>query len=315
MRSWQLSDSLSYSRGRHLAQFGFEIRRIGQDGFRNVLSRGSLYFTNRAFTQNALSDLLLGLPSYTVAARSDNLQAARTGATNVFATDTWRVTRNLTLSLGLRYEYNVPAYDEEDAASLFDPGSVQIVRLGESGVPRSGFHPDRNNLAPRLSLALRPGSSDRFVLRAGWGLYYNFSDIAAGQGIYFNPPYFQSLLFFPSRFAPLTIAQPWPEGQAAPVPPSVTTYDRDLRTTYAQQWNFTVQAEPVENAVVSLTYSGSRGTKLIGARDINQPRAVSGAAQLQAATDVFRHQPDCLSVRLGLSQPAEPVPNAGSRAD
>ncbi len=273
VRSWQLSDSLSYSKGRHLAQFGFEIRRIGQDGFRNVLSRGSIYFTDRAYTQNALADLLFGLPSYTVAARSDNLQAARTGATNVFATDTWRLTRNLTLSLGLRYEYNVPAYDEEDAASLFDPASVQIVRLGESGVPRSGFLADRNNLAPRLSLAFRPASSDRLVFRAGWGLYYNFSDLAAGQGIYFNPPYFQSLLFFPSQFAPITIDQPWPEGQAAPVPPSVTTYDRELRTSYAQQWNFTVQTEPVEDAVLSVTYSGSRGTKLIGARDINQPAA------------------------------------------
>ena len=269
--SWQFSDTVSFSRGGHLVQVGFEQRRIGQDGFRNVLSRGSLYFTDRAYTQSALADLLLGLPTYTLAARSDSLQAARTGATNAFATDTWRLSPNVTLSLGLRYEYNQPAYDAEDAASVYDPASMQIVQLGQSGVPRSGFHPDRNNLAPRVSLALRPLASDRVVVRTGWGLFYNFSDLAAGQGIYFNPPFFQALLFFPSQLAPLTIDQPWPEGRAAPVPPSVTTYDRNLRTSYAQQWNFTVQTELVEDTVLSVGYNASRGTKLIGARDINQP--------------------------------------------
>ncbi len=271
VKSWQVSDTLSYSRGGHLVQVGFEQRGIGQDGFRNVLSRGSLYFTNRAYTQNSLADLLLGLPTYTLAARSDTLQAARTGATNAFATDTWRISRNLTLSLGFRYENNQPAYDANDAASIYDASSMQIVRLGESGIPRSGFYPDRNNVAPRLSLALRPLGTDRVVVRTGWGLYYNFSDLAAGQGIYFNPPFFRAFLFFPSRFAPLTIDQPWPEGQAAPVPPSVTTYDLNLRTTYAQQWNFTVQSELFEDTVLSVGYSGSRGTKLVGARDINQP--------------------------------------------
>ena len=273
VNSWQLSDMASYSRGPHLIQVGFEHRSVGQDGFRNVLARGSLYFTDQAYTQNALADLLLGLPTYTLAARSDNLQAVRTGATNAFATDSWRLSRNLTLSLGLRYEFNRPAFDENDAASVFDPLTSQIAQLGRQGVPRAGFLADRNNFAPRIGLALRPTSSDRLVFRAGWGLYYNFSDLAAGQGIYFNPPFFQALLFFPSRVAPLAIDQPWPEGQNAPVPPGVTTYDRNLRTSYAQQWNFTLQAEPFEDTVVSVGYNGSRGTKLIGARDINQPDA------------------------------------------
>jgi hypothetical protein len=109
------------------------------------------------------------------------------------------------------------------------------------------------------------------VLRAGWGIYYNFSDLAAGQGIYFNPPFFNSQLFFPSRQAPLTIDNPWPEGQAVPLPPSLSTYDANLRTSYAQQWNFTIQTELSSEAVLTVGYNGSRGTKLLGARDINQP--------------------------------------------
>ena len=271
VHAWQVSDTLSYSRGSHLVQLGLEQRGIRQDGFRNVLARGSLYFTDRAYTRNAFADLLMGLPSYTLGARSDTFQRARTGATNAFATDTWRLSRALTLSLGLRYEYNRPAYDQEDAASVYDTASMRIGRLGRDGLSRSGFLPDRNNLAPRIGLALRPSATDRLVVRAGWGAFYNFSDLAAGQGIYFNPPFFRSLLFFPSPVAPLRIDQPWPEGQAAPLPPSVTTYDRRMRTSYAQQWNFTVQAEPFDDTVLSVGYNGTRGTKLVGARDINQP--------------------------------------------
>lgn len=273
VNTWQISDTLSYSRGGHLLQFGFEQRGIRQDGFRNVLARGSIYFTDLAYTQNAFADLLFGLPSYTVGARADGLQAARTGATSAFATGTLRLSRTLTLTLGLRYENNQPAFDAEDAASVFDLESRQVMRLGEGGVPRSGFYRDNNNLAPRIGLALRPAATDRLVIRAGWGVYHNFSDLAAGQGIYFNPPFFNAMLFFPSLQTPLTIAEPWPEGQAAPLPPSVTTYDRNMRTSYAQQWNFTVQSEVFEDTVLSIGYNGTRGTKLVGARDINQAAA------------------------------------------
>lgn len=268
--AWQIADTLSYSKGRHLAHFGFEARWIAQDAFRDVLSRGEMSFTDRAFTQNAAADLLFGLPTFTLAARSDTLQAARTGALNFFAADSWRASRSLTLSLGLRYEYNRPVFDADDAASVYDAQSFSIVRLGANGISRSGYAPDGNNLAPRLGLAWRPGGTEKFVVRSGWGLYYNFSDLAAGQGIYFNPPFFNSLLFFPSQQAPLTIDNPWPEGQAAPLPPSLSTYDPNLRTGYAQQWNFTLQSEILPETVLTVGYNGSRGTKLLGARDINQ---------------------------------------------
>lgn len=271
MSTFQYSSTVSESRGRHLRQYGVEYRTLSQDGFRNVLARGSLYFTDRAFTQNALADLLFGLPSYTLAARSDNEQAVRAQALNLFATDTWRVAPDLTLSLGLRYEFNAPPTDANDAAAIFDPASAGIVQLGTGGVPRGGYERDLNNFAPRIGLAYRPGGRNDLVLRAGWGLHYNSAHLATGQGIYFNPPFFQSFLFFPSRQAPLSITDPWPQGQNAPIPPGVTTYDRNLRTTYAQQWNFTVQTEVFESAILSVGYNGSRGTKLIGARDINQP--------------------------------------------
>src|SRR5690606_4442832 len=126
-------------------QFGLEQRWIRGEAFRHVLSRGQMGFTNFAFTQNALADLLLGLPSFTGGGTGDNDQNQRTWATNLFVQDSWRVLRNLTMTLRLRYEYNQPAYDGFDNAAIFDTESQQFVQLGMNGVPRGDYEPDKNN--------------------------------------------------------------------------------------------------------------------------------------------------------------------------
>jgi outer membrane receptor protein involved in Fe transport len=169
--SYQVSDTVSGSIGDHQLRFGFEQRWVRGDAFRHVLSRGQLGFTDFAYSQNALADLLLGLPSFTGGGSGDNDQNQRTWATNLFVQDNWRVRRNLTLTLGLRYEYNQPAYDAFDNAAIYDGASQQIVQLGTNGVPRGGYEPDKNNFAPRIGLAWSPGSSGKTVVRTGYGIH------------------------------------------------------------------------------------------------------------------------------------------------
>lgn len=271
--SYQIFDTVSHTRGNHLLQFGFEHRWIGQDAFRDVQARGLINFTNFAFTQNALADLLLGLPTLTGGAVSDNPQALRTGTSSGFAHDSWRVRPDLTINLGLRYEFNTPARDANDAATVFDGASQSIVRVGENGVPRAGYFADKNNFAPRLGLAWSPFGTRKTVIRAGYGLHYNFAPLAPGQGIYFNPPLFNLQLFFPNQQNIITIDNPWPGELQAPVPPSAFTYDRNLRTGYTQQWSTTVETDFGHGLVVEVGYIGSKGTKLLNARDINQADA------------------------------------------
>jgi hypothetical protein len=110
-------------------------------------------------------------------------------------------------------------------------------------------------------------------MRAGYGIYYNFSPLAPGQGIYFNAPQFNFQLFFPTPQRVITLDDPWPSDSQAPVPPSAFTYDRRLRTSYAQQWNATVETDLGHGLVWELGYYGTKGTKLVSARDINQPDA------------------------------------------
>jgi hypothetical protein len=268
--SYQIQDTASFAQGNHFLEMGVDHRWISQDAFRDVQVRGQINFTNAAYTQNALADLLLGLPTFTGGAIADNPQALRTHATNLFVQDRWRPHRDLTLTLGLRYELNEPAYDAFNAASLYDLASMSIVQAGQGGVPRGGYEADKNNFAPRLGLAWRPFGSHRAVLRAGYGIYHDLAPLAPAQGIYFNPPYYNFQLFFPSQQAPITIDNPWPAASQAPLPPSAITYDRNLRTSYTQQWNFTTQFELNREIVIEAGYQGTKGVKLIGARDMNQ---------------------------------------------
>jgi len=110
------------------------------------------------------------------------------------------------------------------------------------------------------------------VVRAGYGVYYDQSSLATGEGLYFNTPYFDFKLFFPlgAQF-PLSLSDPFPAFFPVGVPSSALALQRNLRTAYTQQWNFNVQRELGRDRVVELAYGGSKGTKLLGARDLNQP--------------------------------------------
>jgi hypothetical protein len=275
---FQVLDHFSWVRGAQQLKFGAEFRAVQQDAFRDVQSRGFLNFQG-VFTGNALADLLLGLPTVTGGARLDNPQKLRTESWNFFAQDHIRLHERVTLSLGVRYEFNSPPVDADDRASLFDPSSGQIVPVGTGGVPRAGYRSDRNNFAPRVGLAWSLGPRGSTVLRTGYGIYFDQTPLAPGEGLYFSPPFFDFRFFFSLPAQPpffpgflLTLTDPFPFGTfPLPTPPSALAYQADLRTPYVQHWNVSVQQRLGARRVAELAYAGSKGTHLLSARDINQP--------------------------------------------
>ncbi|MGH9901737.1 MAG: TonB-dependent receptor domain-containing protein, partial [Pyrinomonadaceae bacterium] len=269
--TFQFLDNATYARGNHFVKFGFDFRAAQQNAFRDVESRGRLQFSNFAFTGNALADLLLGFPLLTGGARVDNAQHLRTESYNFYFNDSVRLTPRLTLSAGLRYEYNSPAVDTEDRANVFDTATQSLVRVGTGGVPRGGYESDKNNFAPRVGVAWTVGDAGRTVLRAGYGVYYDQSPLAPGEALYFNKPYFDFNLFFTLPGLPLTLDNPFPSFFPFPLPDSALAIQRDLRTAYMQHWNASVQQELGRDRVLEVAYVGSKGTKLLTARDINQP--------------------------------------------
>jgi hypothetical protein len=265
---YHIIDNASWSHGRHLIRFGVDIRKTEQNAFADVLSRGLIQFVG--VTGNALAEMLQGFPSYTGVARMDNPQHLRSQSYNLYAQDTMRLSSRLTLMLGLRYEYNTPAVDPKDRASLYDVASRSIMPVGASGIPRAGYDPDRNNLGPRVGIAWVPDASRNWVLRTGYGVYFDQAPLAPSQGLYFSPPYFQSQIFIPSQQFPIFIENPFPANYPGFVPNGAFTFQRDLRTPYLQHWNFDVQRAIWNSAAIEVGYAASKGTKLINNRDINQ---------------------------------------------
>ncbi|MBA3514920.1 MAG: TonB-dependent receptor [Pyrinomonadaceae bacterium] len=270
--TFQILDTATYVQGNHLFKFGADIRAVQQNGFRDVQSRGLLNFSPFAYTGVALADLLLGLPLVTGGARVDNAQHLRAQSYHFFVNDSFRVRRNVTLSAGLRYEYNSPPVDATDRANLYDPTTRSLLRVGTSGMPRGGYVSDKNNFAPRAGLAWTIGAEENMVLRAGYGIYYDTSPLAPGEALYFNKPYFDFNLFFPLPGLPLTLDNPFPAFFPFPLPDSAQSIQRDLRTPYMQHWNLNVQRQLGRNRVLEVGYVGSKGTKLLSARDLNQPQ-------------------------------------------
>ncbi len=270
--TFQILDTASYSNGAHLLKFGLDIRAVQQNGFRDVQSRGFLNFSPFAFTGVALADLLLGLPLVTGGARVDNAQHLRGESFHFFVNDSFRIRRNLTLSGGLRYEYNSPPVDTTDQANLYDFDTRSLVRVGTGGVPRGGYEADKNNFAPRIGLAWTLGDEGNTVLRTGYGVYYDTSPLAPGEALYFNRPFFDFNLFFPLPGLPLSISDPFPSFFPFPLPDSAQAIQRDLRTPYMQHWNLSLQQQLGRSRVFEVAYVGSKGTKLLSARDLNQPQ-------------------------------------------
>ena len=282
---FQFLDTATYATGAHLLKFGFDFRYTQQNAFRDVQSRGLMVFpgfvaftlpdgTPTVFpfiTGNSLANLLFGLPLVTGGARLDNHQHLRTESYNLFVNDNYRITPRLTLSAGLRYEFNSPPVDTENRANLYDPATGRLARVGTANVPDAGYKADKNNFAPRVGLAWSLGSKDTTVIRAGYGVYFDQSPLAPGEGLYFNAPYFDFRFYYQSQQAPLTLFNPFPFNTPGQSAPSAFAYDSNLRTSYTQHWNLSVQQQVGSKTVAELAYVGSKGTKLLASRDINQP--------------------------------------------
>jgi len=270
---YQVLNTSTLVNGNQQIRFGLDLRFSQQNAFRDVEARGRLQFSPFAqISGNALADLLLGFPLLTSVAHVDNPQHLRTHSYNFFVNDSVRVRERLTLTAGLRYEYNSPPVDTEDRANVYDLGTRSLVRVGTSGVPRGGVTPDKNNFAPRVGLAWTLGRDEKTVLRAGYGVYYDQSPLAPGEALYFNSPYFDNNIFFSLPGLPLTLSNPFPTFFPFPLPDSALAIQRDLRTAYMQHWNVNVQRQFGRTGVLELSYVGSKGTKLLTARDINQPQ-------------------------------------------
>ena len=306
--TWQWFESMTWIRRNHSLKFGADIRRFQVNGFDHVFSRGQLIF-QPTFTGYPLADLLLGLPTVAIRGLNNNPEALRAGSYNFFMQDDWRLRPGLTFNLGLRYELNSPPVDKFDQMALFDTTRRRIVRVGTEGFSRSGLRADRNNYAPRAGLSWSPGRDSRTVVRTAYGVFYDSNTLVTNSSLYFNPPFFVLGLFVPSANSLLRLSDPFPSGAGFQPPPTVNSLAPDFKDAYLQHWHLTVERELGGNTVARVGYVGSKGTRLVRRRNLNQPPPAAGPVDerrlIQGVADVTLIEPTSNSAYHALQASVE----------
>jgi hypothetical protein len=265
---YQVNDTLSLVRGNHGIKLGAEFRKVELNGIVSELPRGSISFLG-AFTGSGIGDLLLGLPTYTIDSQLTAPQTLRTFQSDFYIQDDWKIRPNLTLNLGLRYEYNTPPTDPTNRMSVLNLSTRQLAQVGTDGASRSGIQPEYTNLAPRVGFAWSPKKN--LVIRAGYGIFYDSGMFIVNSALYFNPPWFTIRTFFSTAASPLTLQNPFPLNSAVIPPASLSTLAPDMVTPNLQDWNFDVQRAFDAVGTFSIAYAASKGTHLIRSLDLNQP--------------------------------------------
>lgn len=294
--------------GGHTMKIGSDYRKFFLNFTQLFYPSGQFAFNNAQWTQRnpnvasgtqgfALASMLLGIPSSVNMSHNPD-PASASSYWSGYVQDDWRIARNLTINLGLRYEFDVPrterfdrlAYFDEDAASplagrvpanaFFDPSQLrgQVVFMDADN--RRQVDTDHNNVSPRLGLAW--SVADKTVIRSGWGIFYMPSHVqAAGHsgssGMIGYNTQSDMIVSLDGRIPLRTIDNPFPEGFNLP-PGNTLGASTNLGLTmgggtggvfttnqvpHMQQWNVNVQRELPLNMIAEVAYIGSRGTDLL----------------------------------------------------
>ena len=275
--TFQASNVLAYNRGSHNVRTGFDLRRMATGRRAANDPRGRFDFTSD-ITGYSMADFMLGLPR-TVITPTDQLQGHVGGWRNgFFVNDSWQASRNMTLSLGLRYERNTPVQTYAGYASMLADDMETIIPSSTfAGFPVKGFkftEPNNKDIAPRLGATYR--LSEKTVVRAGYGIYFNPNQMNSFTFLTNNPP-LAAVSTFTSDPANPTLSFDSPLGVAGPAAaPDMISPTRHLPNARKDQWSFDIQRELGLGTALDLEYVGSNTSHLDRSFFNNTPQPGAG---------------------------------------
>jgi hypothetical protein len=309
---WDISDTFTIVRGSHTISLGAEYRRWESDReLANEFLGG--YGFSGYFTGNAVADLELGYSS-----GAQNFEPGPYSNPNVpgaphsyqfryfapFVQDDWKVSRNLTVNLGLRWDYRNVPYAADNRMFWLDVtnpngglcvADQQLVKDGIAGgssyyrycgsnTPAKG---SKKPFAPRVGFAYRPFAGDKTVIRGGYGIFFDSSETREIDNSGDLYPYISRssvsqsvgttpLLTTNDLFPPTSVSGP-PNPQGGDNTFIAVIISERPVNPYVQQWNLSVQRQLSNNTKLEVYYLGTKGTHLLQRRNIAQAYAPTAA--------------------------------------
>src|SRR5580704_3154352 len=327
----RLSDSLRWVHAKHTITFGGEMRRIQLNSDANPQPRGKFNFTGVLTSQLTatgqpiaptpqtepfyeLADFLLGLP-YSTTVQFGPSMYLRSWDFIGYAQDDWRMNKRFTLLYGVRYEAATPPVDRYDRIANLDLNSsataVAVVTPGGAGpfngtFPRALVHGDYGNWAPRIGFSCIPQFiKPKTVVRGGYSIFYNEAiyNTLAQQYLEYEPPFATSENLITSSTQVLTLQNGFPGSSVISNKGGVNPF---YKNGSAQIWTLGTETSFIQNWILDLTYTGTKGTNLDLLRAPNRaplgtsPLNTQNALQIPDANSFYFDQSGANSIYNGL---------------
>jgi hypothetical protein len=265
--------------GRHSWSTGFAILRRQINGFESDAHRGFFSFSND-FGRDAITNLRLGAPTQYIISTGNVHRGFRSWDTHFYAGDNWKVSSDLSLQYGLRYQ----------------PGSRPVEVNDLNQIP---YDSDRNNFAPQFGFAYRL-PQPWGVMRAAYGLHFGEIFPVTFQQVRFSPPgSVKIVVTAPNLVDPLgSLTQ---EGEVPNPRGNLYLLDPELATPYSHQYNLSWEPEWSRSWKLQLGYVGSRSHKLFVMWYTNRAHPVPGIEQTTATINLRRANENYAEIRWVLN--------------
>jgi hypothetical protein len=272
-------------RGKHDIKLGVGVRANQMNVMTNAFQDGSFSVTGQS--GDAAADLYMGL--YTFALHDQTFKGATTGRRwklfRPYVDDTWRVTPNLTLNLGVAWALVTPITEAQNRQANFNffsnctpaPDCNQLIP-GVNSDGRVGVQFDKTAIEPRIGLAWKVLGRQNTALRAGYAIFHDSSWNQGAQGLWENPPFFAESAQGPF-FCMTPSVVPNPPASICNIstgfpvfttPPTVSTFggtvwsqNLDFKQGIVQQYNLNVEQQLPANVVLTLGYAGSKSSHIL----------------------------------------------------
>jgi len=283
---FSISDSLDMVRGKHDIKVGGSIR-ANQMNVRTEGFADGYWIYSGAWTNEPEADLVLGLPSLAIHDQTfnGNTIGRRWKSYRPFVQDDWRISKSLTLNLGLAWVLTTPITEAANRQADFDPATGKFMIPGQNGVgPSAGVRFDKTALEPRVGAAWKPFGNANTVVRGGYAIFHDSAWNQGAQGLWQNPPFYAESDQFAfgggctfataacaTRFGQtpgaINASSGFPIFTAPPVPANFTgtiqAQNLDFKLGRVQQFNVNVEHQLPGGIVLTAGYAGSRSSHIL----------------------------------------------------